>query len=496
MESSGAEATRAATVRFLKGQPEKPVFLFLHGLGTTNCLLPLAEAFHQEGYSCELLLLKGHEPDSRQLRDAAYGDWMEQLEDAYRRHTAANRKVFLVGFSIGGMLALDFACRHADLAGVLSVSTFLAPALPVWTKALLWRARRSAKKALKRRLQVTDRSTQKELDFALQLPASMVEMVIRQGNILLESTGCIQCPVLLIHSLDDQVASYHAVIKAVRHYDIRRSKVVTLQHLNHFLQFDIPPSAMVDLALEFFGLDQPPAQPEATANLALIEALKQCYEESRHWAGILFHLVVGFFSIFGVLVYYTLEAILDGEEAGAYYLVAYILAINIYLLLALLYFFYVARALVFLKQHLEPQLIEFPWVTYKTIPWAAGRISEKMTRVVFLSMTAVPGVTSLAVILYCLFSQIYSQRFLVADKDNVLLQAALIAGTVLWFHGARLFWSLWRYNRRMLYQVPGSGATTTRFQSLLLQLYSKVSPGCVRQSGRSYTAAPPGEAAG
>jgi esterase/lipase len=465
--------------RLLRGHPDKPVFLFLHGLGTIDDLQPLARCFNREGYTCELLLLKGHDGVTGEMGDTAYSEWIEQLGQACEIHRKEGRSIFLVGFSLGGLLALDFAARRSCVAGILAISSFLAPALPALTSTLIRFAKLRKDRRLKRRLQATHKDTKNQLTSSNYLPVKALEAAIAQGKRVQESACQIRCPVLFIHSLHDRVASYEALLRTVRNLDIERYQVVTLHHLNHFLQFDVPSWTIFDLTVEFFRLADGDTTSTYSDRPALIEALRQAYDESRHWAGILFQLVIGFLSAFGVLLYFSLSEVLSREDEAPYYVLAYTLIINFYLLLSFMYLFYLTRTLVYTKYHLEPRLIEFPWTAYKTIPWAAGRISEKMTRGVFLSIAILPGITSFVLMVYCLVS--YPDRFLVIDEENNVLQAVFAASAFLWFQAARSFVSLRRYIHEMLYWTAHPMRATPRFQELLFQLYARVSPGCVRR---------------
>ena len=457
---------------------DSPFFLFVHGLGQTNDMHPLAHAFRQRGFDCEELILDQHGRPWEDLRKARYEDWHAQVGSACDRLRQPGRRIFLVGFSLGALLCLDLASRREEIAGVLAISTFFAPVSPWMTAQRLKLGLKLPGRRTRRRPQVSHPQTLREIDATPYLPLEIIDRLIARGKELQQSALRIRCPVLFLHSLDDHVASYDALVEAIQRFDLARYQIVTFHELNHFVHFDIPPGAIIDLALEFFRLTET-APPSDAERSILQEVFTQCSEEARHWSGILFQLIAGFYSVFGALIYFTLQDVVQKAPRAPYYLVSYSLAINIYLILALLYFFYITRTLVFLKHHVEPQLGGFRWVSYRTLPWAAGKASNTMTRAAFYPMAILPLLISIALLVYCYFS--YHERFRVHTGANTFLLISLIFTFVLWLFAAGSFVAVTQYEKRSLFRTAQPSPSTPGFERLLLQLYSRVRPGCVRQ---------------
>jgi esterase/lipase len=115
---------------FMEGDSHKPTFLFIHGFATyVDDLIPLALAFNQDGYSCDLLALEGHGGSFEDLRDTGYERWYEQVSHAYTFRKEKGGKVFIVGFSLGALLAMDYARDHS-VDGIIGISTFMGPRGP------------------------------------------------------------------------------------------------------------------------------------------------------------------------------------------------------------------------------------------------------------------------------------------------------------------------------------------------------------------------------
>ncbi len=94
------------------GQPQHPALVFLHGfLGRGASWLPIARPLSKRFY-CLLPDLPGHgantaDPFASPITFDALADWLCQLLDAQRLE-----RVHLLGYSLGGRIALHFACRH------------------------------------------------------------------------------------------------------------------------------------------------------------------------------------------------------------------------------------------------------------------------------------------------------------------------------------------------------------------------------------------------
>ena len=94
------------------GNSQKPALVFLHGfLGSGKSWLKIAQSF-SENYFCILPDLPGHGENTK--GDLAYAldfdivtAWLSDLLDQI-----PVSKVHLVGYSLGGRVALNFACRH------------------------------------------------------------------------------------------------------------------------------------------------------------------------------------------------------------------------------------------------------------------------------------------------------------------------------------------------------------------------------------------------
>lgn len=105
--------------------------LLLHGLtGAPTELRGLGEHLRDLGYTVRAPLLPGHGTHHRDLEYTTHAAWTSSSAEVLRAMRAQLRKVFVVGQSMGGLVALTLAASDEDAAAVDGVVA-LAPALMV-----------------------------------------------------------------------------------------------------------------------------------------------------------------------------------------------------------------------------------------------------------------------------------------------------------------------------------------------------------------------------
>lgn len=98
--------------------------LALHGFnGVPGELRSLTAALIDAGCSVEAPLLAGHGGTQEQLGATTWHDWVASIDAPIARLRARCRTVVLVGFSMGGAIALYRAAHDPALDGVATIST-------------------------------------------------------------------------------------------------------------------------------------------------------------------------------------------------------------------------------------------------------------------------------------------------------------------------------------------------------------------------------------
>jgi carboxylesterase len=106
--------------------------LLLHGFtGTPRDLVNLAGRLHDNGLTVSVPRLPGHGTNGSDFLQSGWRDWLRASVDAYADLKARCEAVHLVGFSMGGIIAVLLAARFSVTRLVL-----LAPALRTRSRLL------------------------------------------------------------------------------------------------------------------------------------------------------------------------------------------------------------------------------------------------------------------------------------------------------------------------------------------------------------------------
>ena len=98
----------------------KPAALLVHGfLGTPAEFRPLAGELLQAGWTVEGLLLPGFGAQIDSLFERRYAEWIEAASAALAELQRKHKPVLLVGFSMGGAVALNVAAERRPSGLVL-----------------------------------------------------------------------------------------------------------------------------------------------------------------------------------------------------------------------------------------------------------------------------------------------------------------------------------------------------------------------------------------
>ncbi len=457
----------------LRGKSDENLIIFVHGYGSSPLdLMPLAKQINNDGIACAILLLDGHAENTEALAGKDYNTWLTQITEEVKHYKKTFSNILLVGFSLGATLCID-ASQNIVVNGVVGISTFLELKSPLH-KFIMTTLKIMNINRFPRLLQVTKSVTKHELDSLSFLPRIETEAMIQDAKKLIHKNLVNDNKILLLHSIDDNVADYEIVRKL--RISNNNIKLITLRGLNHFLQFDIPAHKLSNLIKVFFF------QQEGSVKISddVIRAdLENILSEFNHWSGLLFKLIVGFFTIFGALVYFSLPDILQNKPSAPYYLTSYSIVNSLFIILASMYFFYVNRANAYMKHILEPHLTPMPWVTYRTNAYISGKESVFITNRVSVAVIGTPLIISAGSLMY--LSYRYTHAYLANFNSGMLLIYSLMFALILFVFSVSSLVRLSKYSNRELYYIHPECFHQQILNDCISSLYQSIEPGCVRQ---------------
>jgi carboxylesterase len=97
--------------------------LLVHGFtGTPREMRGMGEYLAAHGKTAAGIRLTGHATQPEDMIRARWKDWLASVEDGWHLLSEATERIFIIGLSMGGVLALSFASCY-PVAGVVAIST-------------------------------------------------------------------------------------------------------------------------------------------------------------------------------------------------------------------------------------------------------------------------------------------------------------------------------------------------------------------------------------
>jgi len=110
--------------QFYMNPGSSSIVLFIHGfMGSPQQLCSLAQAVHQNGYSAATLLLPGHGGSARDFTSSTFEGWQRHVDSKIERFSADFENIWLVGHSMGGLLAINSAVSFSrSVRGIFTIA--------------------------------------------------------------------------------------------------------------------------------------------------------------------------------------------------------------------------------------------------------------------------------------------------------------------------------------------------------------------------------------
>ena len=179
--------------------------LCVHGLtGTPYEIRPIGEALAAAGVRAVGPLLPGHGGEPESLARTNHGEWIDAVASAHRALCERHERVFLVGLSLGGLLALHRAASaDVDALAVIGVPlrlrTRLTPLLPIVRYRWPYLPKR-------RGSDIRDADARTRHPSLRVMPTASAIELIRLQRRVRAALGRVTAPLLVAHGCLDAVA--------------------------------------------------------------------------------------------------------------------------------------------------------------------------------------------------------------------------------------------------------------------------------------------------
>jgi carboxylesterase len=201
---SGAAPVVVDAAPFDLGQG-RDAALCIHGLtGTPYEVRPLGAALAASGIRALGPLLPGHGASPEALARVSHTEWMTAIRAAYRGLRDQHVHVYVVGLSLGGLLALWLAAQEdvdalVVVAVPLRLRSRLLPLLPLAKRVLPFVSKRHGS-------DIRDAAARARHPSNLVMPLASIQELVRMQHRVRECLGRVTAPILVAHGSFDATA--------------------------------------------------------------------------------------------------------------------------------------------------------------------------------------------------------------------------------------------------------------------------------------------------
>lgn len=234
------------------GRPEDALAaaLCLHGLtGTPYEVRPLAEAVAERGIRARGPLLPGHGSTPEALAILPRGAWLSAVCEEYRGLRKQHERVFLVGLSLGGLLALALA-EAEPVDALVVVGTPLAFRQPIpLVVPLLKRIVPTLEK--KTGSDIRDPEAHARHPSYSRMPLASVHELIRLQRVVRGGLSRITAPTLIAHGSHDTTAHPRDAERIHREVSSEVKQLMFLSNSAHVVPVDFDGAELSQAVADF-----------------------------------------------------------------------------------------------------------------------------------------------------------------------------------------------------------------------------------------------------
>lgn len=172
--------------------------IIIHGFaGNLDEVEPLNKYLISKGFLTVCPIMKGHMGSRRDLAFVKYTEWIESVEASFNELNAQCEKIFMIGFSMGGLIAVNIAMKN-EVDGIVTLNT------PIYH----WDIKRIVKNIVNDIKTKDYKNIKYYLRSTIETPFSALinfKILLRKTKPLLRN---IRCPMLIAQGLIDDTVHH------------------------------------------------------------------------------------------------------------------------------------------------------------------------------------------------------------------------------------------------------------------------------------------------
>jgi carboxylesterase len=229
------------------------MILFTHGfMGSPNQFKTLSDAALKNGYSASSILLPGHGSGGREFAKSKKTEWENAVREQINSFSKRYKKLILAGHSMGSLLSLRASVDFPDIVkGVIAIATpmYIHMKLSMIKTGydVAFGKNREDDERLLAAYELCSVERSSPLTYIIGIPRyiDLFRMIYETKTIL----GKIEAPVLIIHSLEDEIADVRGV--GVLEKNLKTYEKLILAGSGHFYISPDDSALMTDAFIGF-----------------------------------------------------------------------------------------------------------------------------------------------------------------------------------------------------------------------------------------------------
>ena len=227
-----------------------PAVLCLHGLtGTPYEVRPPAEALAAAGFYCEGPLLPGHGTTPAELARTRHAEWTSAALAAHDALAARHARVYVVGLSMGGLLALALG-EHRPVCGLVAMAVPLELGFVV-RRGVPWL--RHVVRHLPKTPAINDPEARLRHPGYDRMPLAAVHQMLRLAAEVRAGLPRVAAPVALIFSRIDPTVPPRNADLILGSLPPGERELYWLERSAHVLPVDVEQALVAQKVVEFFA---------------------------------------------------------------------------------------------------------------------------------------------------------------------------------------------------------------------------------------------------
>ncbi len=220
--------------------------IIIHGFGgNIEEVMPLAQRLTEEGYNVVCPSLKGHTGRRKDLKGVTYLDWIESGELELRKLLETCERIYLIGFSMGGLIALLLAAKY-KVAGVVTLNS------PIYYWDIkriminLWEDLKYKKpENMKHYLQ-----SSRKFPFSAML---YFRVLLSKSKAIMKE---VHCPVFIAQALQDDTVRKSSAKYIYEHLAAKLKTVKYYDHSGHLILWSEAAGTVIQDVVKFLNLNK------------------------------------------------------------------------------------------------------------------------------------------------------------------------------------------------------------------------------------------------